>query len=94
LIPFECEKASQRRSFWTFCSRLHQLGFEGLEVTANPHAIVFYEHVGFVPDEIVDTAGYPAARMSRPTGAQLAIACAIRRQANWQSQRGSNPCPP
>jgi GNAT superfamily N-acetyltransferase len=49
------------------CSRLHQLGFGRLEVTANPHAMSFYEHVGFVADRIVDTPGYPAPRMSRPT---------------------------
>jgi GNAT superfamily N-acetyltransferase len=48
-------------------SRLHQLGFERLEVTANPHAMAFYEHLGFVADQIVDTPGYPAPRMSRLT---------------------------
>lgn len=48
-------------------SRLNQLGFESLEVTANPHAVPFYEHLGFVADQIVDTEGYPAPRMSRPT---------------------------
>jgi GNAT superfamily N-acetyltransferase len=48
-------------------SRLHQLGFERLEVTANPHAMPFYEHLGFVADQIVHTPGYPAPRMSRPT---------------------------
>jgi GNAT superfamily N-acetyltransferase len=49
-------------------SRLHQLGFESLEVTANPHAMSFYERLGFVSDQIVDTDGYPAPRMSRSTG--------------------------
>jgi GNAT superfamily N-acetyltransferase len=48
-------------------SRLHQLGFETLEVTANPHAMAFYEHLGFMAAEMVDTPGYPAPRMSRPT---------------------------
>jgi GNAT superfamily N-acetyltransferase len=48
-------------------SRLNRLGFGRLEVTANPHAMLFYEHLGFVADRIVDTQGYPAARMSRPT---------------------------
>jgi N-acetylglutamate synthase-like GNAT family acetyltransferase len=51
------------------CSRMHQLGFESLEVTANPHAMAFYEHVGFVANQTVDTAGYPALRMSRSTSA-------------------------
>jgi N-acetylglutamate synthase-like GNAT family acetyltransferase len=51
------------------CSRMHQLGFESLEVTANPHAMAFYEHVGFVANQTVDTAGYPAPRMSRTTSA-------------------------
>jgi GNAT superfamily N-acetyltransferase len=50
-------------------ARLDNLHFERLEVTANPHAMAFYEHLGFVEDRIVDTAGYPAPRMSRPTGA-------------------------
>jgi GNAT superfamily N-acetyltransferase len=48
-------------------ARLRELGFERLEVTANPHAMAFYEHLGFVADRIVDTAGYPAPRMMRPT---------------------------
>lgn len=48
-------------------SRLHHLGFESLEVTANPHAMPFYEHLGFAADRIVNTPGYPAPRMSRPT---------------------------
>jgi len=51
------------------CSRLHQRGFETLEVTANPHALAFYEHVGFVEDRMVETAGYPARRMRRSTRA-------------------------
>ncbi len=50
-------------------SRLNRLGFESLEVTANPHAMPFYEHLGFVADRIVETEGYPAPRMSRPTSA-------------------------
>jgi len=49
-------------------ARLNDLGFDSLEVTANPHARAFYECVGFVEDRIVDTQGYPAARMIRPTG--------------------------
>jgi GNAT superfamily N-acetyltransferase len=49
-------------------SRLCRLGFERLEVTANPHAMVFYERLGFVAERIVDTPGYPALRMSRPIG--------------------------
>ena len=48
------------------CSRLNQLGFDSMEVTANPHAMPFYEHFGFVAGQIVDTEGYPAPRMSRP----------------------------
>lgn len=48
-------------------ARLHELGFERLEVTANPHAMAFYEHAGFVEVGTVDTSGYPASRMSRPT---------------------------
>ena len=48
-------------------ARLHALGFENLEVTANPHAMAFYERLGFVRVRTVDTPGYPASRMSRPT---------------------------
>jgi ribosomal protein S18 acetylase RimI-like enzyme len=48
-------------------ARLHDLDFKTLEVTANPHAMAFYERLGFVEDRIVDTQFYPAPRMSRPT---------------------------
>jgi ribosomal protein S18 acetylase RimI-like enzyme len=48
-------------------ARLNSLHFATLEVTANPHAMAFYEHMGFVEDRVVDTSGYPASRMSRPT---------------------------
>ncbi len=48
-------------------ARLHELGFERLEVTANPHAMAFYKQVGFTEIRTVDTSGYPASRMSRPT---------------------------
>jgi GNAT superfamily N-acetyltransferase len=47
--------------------RLRTLGFETLEVTANPHAMDFYEHMGFVADGVVDTEFYPAPRMQRLT---------------------------
>jgi GNAT superfamily N-acetyltransferase len=36
-----------------------------IEVTANPHALVFYERVGFVVEGEVDTTFGPAQRMSR-----------------------------
>jgi ribosomal protein S18 acetylase RimI-like enzyme len=48
-------------------ARLGELDFEVLEVTANPHAMAFYEHLGFVEARIVDTQFYPAPRMRRPT---------------------------
>ncbi len=32
--------------------RVGALGFETLEVTANPHAMGFYEHMGFVTDHM------------------------------------------
>lgn len=47
--------------------RLRTLGFETMEVTANPHAMAFYEHMGFVTAGLVDTELYPAPRMQRPT---------------------------
>lgn len=48
-------------------AQLRDLHFATLEVTANPHAMAFYTHLGFVEDRVVDTAGYPASRMSRRT---------------------------
>jgi GNAT superfamily N-acetyltransferase len=46
---------------------VRELQFEELEVTANPHAMAFYEHVGFVIDHVVDTQFYEAPRMRRGT---------------------------
>lgn len=43
------------------------LGFETLEVTANPHAMAFYEHMGFVAGHVVETEFYPGLRMWRRT---------------------------
>jgi len=34
-----------------------------IDLTANPHALAFYESVGFVEDGIVPTSGGPAYRM-------------------------------
>ena len=48
-------------------ARLGELHFEELEVTANPNAMAFYEHLGFVGDQNIETPGYRARRMSRPT---------------------------
>ena len=48
-------------------SRLRKLGFETLEVTANPHAMAFYEYMGFVAYGVVDTELYAAPRMRRAT---------------------------
>lgn len=47
-------------------NQVRKMNFEMLEVTANPNAMAFYEYVGFVPDRLVDTEGYPALRMRRP----------------------------
>jgi GNAT superfamily N-acetyltransferase len=47
--------------------RVRALGFGTLEVTANPHAMAFYEHMGFVAGSVVDTEFSPAPRMRRPT---------------------------
>ena len=49
-------------------ARLDEQHVETLEVTANPHAMRFYEHMGFTELRIVDTQFYPAPRMHRPTG--------------------------
>jgi GNAT superfamily N-acetyltransferase len=47
--------------------RVRELGFETLEVTANPHAMAFYEHMGFVDCGLVETEFYAAPRMRRNT---------------------------
>jgi GNAT superfamily N-acetyltransferase len=47
--------------------RLQEVNVETLEVTANPHAMPFYEHLGFVEHRMVDTQFYPAPRMRRST---------------------------
>jgi len=36
-----------------------------IDLTANPHALAFYESVGFVADGVVETSGGPAVRMHR-----------------------------
>ncbi len=46
---------------------LRTLGYQTLHVTANPHAMDFYEHMGFVADGVVETEFYPAPRMQRRT---------------------------
>jgi ribosomal protein S18 acetylase RimI-like enzyme len=48
-------------------AQVHKLKFKMLEVTANPHAMAFYEHMGFVVTHVVDTRFYPAPRMRRST---------------------------
>ena len=47
-----------------------ELGYETLEVTANPHAVAFYEHMGFVSCGRVETEFYAAPRMKRTTATQ------------------------
>jgi GNAT superfamily N-acetyltransferase len=47
--------------------RVRELGFETLEVTANPHAMAFYEYMGFATCGLVETEFYPASRMKRST---------------------------
>jgi GNAT superfamily N-acetyltransferase len=34
-----------------------------IDLTANPHALAFYESVGFVEDGVIETSGGPAVRM-------------------------------
>lgn len=47
-------------------------GVQRIEVTANPHALAFYEHAGFVPNGTTETRFGPAQRMRldavRPPG--------------------------
>ena len=42
---------------------LRLLDFERLEVTANPHAMAFYQHMEFVFDHMVETEFSEAPRM-------------------------------
>jgi GNAT superfamily N-acetyltransferase len=50
--------------------RVRALGFETLEVTANPHAMAFYQYMGFVACSVVGTEFYEAPRMQRSTAVQ------------------------
>jgi GNAT superfamily N-acetyltransferase len=50
--------------------RVRALGFETLEVTANPHAMAFYQYMGFVVSSQVETEFYEAPRMQRTTAVQ------------------------
>ncbi|MDQ1655474.1 MAG: hypothetical protein QOD41_557 [Cryptosporangiaceae bacterium] len=43
--------------------RARAAGAGGIEVTANPHAMAFYESVGFVPAGVAQTRFGPAPRM-------------------------------
>ncbi|MDQ1651773.1 MAG: hypothetical protein QOI35_973 [Cryptosporangiaceae bacterium] len=43
--------------------RARAAGAGGIEVTANPHAMAFYDSVGFVPAGVVQTRFGPAPRM-------------------------------
>ena len=56
-----------RRLVLAIAAAARELGFDRLEVTANPHAMRFYERAGFVADRVVETAFYPAPRMHRTT---------------------------
>jgi GNAT superfamily N-acetyltransferase len=47
--------------------RVREMGFDTLEVTANPHAMAFYEYMGFDACGLVETEFYPASRMKRKT---------------------------
>ncbi|MHB1210407.1 MAG: GNAT family N-acetyltransferase [Acidimicrobiales bacterium] len=49
-------------------NQVRQMNFDVLEVTANPHSVAFYEYVGFTPNRLVNSDGYPALRMRRPIG--------------------------
>jgi GNAT superfamily N-acetyltransferase len=39
-----------------------------IDLTANPHALAFYESVGFIEDGMAETSGGPAVRMHRDCG--------------------------
>jgi GNAT superfamily N-acetyltransferase len=56
-----------RRLVLAIVAAARELGFDRLEVTANPHAMQFYERTGFVADRVVETDFYPAPRMYRST---------------------------
>jgi GNAT superfamily N-acetyltransferase len=54
---------------------------EGLEVIANPHALVFYENVGFVHDGDVETAFGLGRRMHLDIAAP--VECCRGRSYSW-----------
>ena len=56
-----------RRLVLAIAAAARELGFDRLEVTANPHAMQFYERTGFIADGVVETDFYPAPRMYRST---------------------------
>ena len=56
-----------RRLVLAIAAAARELGFDRLEVTANPHAMQFYERAGFVAERVVETDFYPAPRMHRTT---------------------------
>jgi ribosomal protein S18 acetylase RimI-like enzyme len=47
--------------------RMRELGFDTLEVTANPHAMAFYDDMGFTTCGLVETEFYSAQRMRQTT---------------------------
>jgi ribosomal protein S18 acetylase RimI-like enzyme len=64
-------------------ARVLALHVDLLEVTANPHAMAFYEHLGFVEIRIVETPGYPASRMRRSTR----WPDCVHRRGGWHGRR-------
>ena len=65
--PDRMRRGVGRRLVLAIAATARALGFDRLEVTANPHAMQFYERTGFVADRVVETDFYPAPRMYRTT---------------------------
>jgi ribosomal protein S18 acetylase RimI-like enzyme len=76
--------------------RVNALGFKTPEVTANPHAMAFYEYMGFVIDQVVDTEFYPAPECTeRPLEPpQPAPVRHIGAPGLWQGESPADTTPP
>jgi ribosomal protein S18 acetylase RimI-like enzyme len=47
------------------CEQLRDKEFETLQVTANAHAMAFYEQMGFEADQLIDVDGHSELRMRK-----------------------------
>jgi GNAT superfamily N-acetyltransferase len=82
--PRRMRQGVARRLVETLCVLAADLNADSLQVTANPHAMAFYEAMGFVPDGVAQTRFGPAPRM-RLDGQRLRSAATRARVAGTTS---------